>query len=90
MLRESRPNLIVLDILLRGSNGLALLDYLFDRPIFATLPVICFSGCDDDDVMAEARLLGADGFVVKSADYDRCLTALEAALLPWLRPSPVR
>ncbi len=63
-LMEEKPNLVILDMMMRRPNeGL---EYL--PKIKALLPetrVIMVTGVNDDDIVAEAKKLGADDYITK-------------------------
>lgn len=71
------PQLILLDVTLPGIHGLAGLAWLRER--FGDVPVLMLSARDDAQVVAEARRLGANGFVSKAAAPDVLVDALRQA-----------
>jgi two-component system nitrate/nitrite response regulator NarL len=71
------PELILLDVTLPGIHGLAGLAWLRER--FGAVPVLMLSARDDAQVVAEARRLGANGFVSKAAAADVLVDALRLA-----------
>jgi two-component system nitrate/nitrite response regulator NarL len=71
------PELILLDVTLPGIHGLAGLAWLRER--FGAVPVLMLSARDDAQVVAEARRLGANGFVSKAAAADVLVEALRMA-----------
>jgi DNA-binding NarL/FixJ family response regulator len=73
------PHLILLDVTLPGIHGLAGLGWL--REHFGPVPVIMLSARDDTQVVAEARRLGANGFVSKAAAPEVLVDALRQASL---------
>jgi len=73
------PELILLDVTLPGIHGLAGLAWLRER--FGEVPVLMLSARDDEQVVAEARRLGAHGFVSKSAAPHVLVEALRQASL---------
>ncbi len=72
-----RPELVLLDVTLPGIHGLAGLAWLRER--FDAVPVLMLSARDDAQVVAEARRLGAHGFVSKAAAPDVLIDALRRA-----------
>ena len=72
------PDLIILDLVMKQMNGLALLAAL--RRIDKAVPVLMLSGIAEDPPLAEMRALGANGFVHKSACHDELLAAISAVL----------
>jgi PAS domain S-box-containing protein len=71
--RQLHPLVIMLDVVMPGMNGWAVLTALKDDPELADIPVVLFTGVVDD--RTEALRRGASDFVVKPVDPDR-LTAI--------------
>ena len=69
-LRNSAPDLVVLDLGMPRTDGLELLDALMDEPRFEDLRVVVFSGRCDPETVALARKLGARDFIQKGAAWD--------------------
>lgn len=78
MIRESAPDLLLLDVYLPGMSGIDLLYTLEHEG--RTVPALAFSGMPDDEMARETMLMGADDFILKPFDLD----ALESSLLPKL------
>ena len=81
-LRQSQPDLVVLDLGMPRTDGLDLLDALMDEPRFEDLRVVVFSGRCDPDTVARAKELGARDFIEKGSAWDdvrnRILSQLHA------------
>ena len=75
---EKEFDLVLLDIMLPGTNGLSLLGILRKR--FPAVPVVVLSALDDLDTVNRAMRLGAAGYVTKSGDGDTLLEALKRVL----------
>ncbi len=77
-LQQTQPNVVVLDLSLRGSNGIDLIKDI--RSKYGQLPVLVFS-MHDESIYAE-RLLsaGANGYIMKEATADQLLSALRRVL----------
>jgi CheY-like chemotaxis protein len=71
--RELRPLVIMLDVVMPGMDGWAVLTALKADPELADIPVVLFTGMMDD--RTEALRLGASDYMVKPVDPDR-LTAV--------------
>lgn len=65
-LKEFKPSLVILDIMLPGKNGLDVLKEMRDLPEFQETPVIVFTNKDDDNDRKLANALGAKDFLVKA------------------------
>ncbi len=75
---EKEFDLVLLDIMLPGTNGLSLLGILRKR--FPAVPVVVLSALDDLDTVNRAMRLGAAGYVAKSVSGDILLDALRRVL----------
>jgi CheY-like chemotaxis protein len=75
-LRQSEPDLVVLDLGMPRTDGLELLDALMDEPRFGHLRVVVFSGRTDPDTVALARRLGARDFIEKGARWEEVRTKI--------------
>jgi len=75
---EEEFDLVLLDIMLPGTNGLSLLGILRKR--FPAVPVVVLSALDDLDTVNRAMRLGASGYVTKSATAKMLLDALKRVL----------
>jgi len=81
IVREHRPDLIFLDIMLPGMNGFAALRRLRQDPSTARIPVIMISG--DEQSMARMVLdrMGADDFMKKPFGRAEVFTRIERLVL---------
>lgn len=66
MAHEKHPDLIVLDIILPGMDGLELLTRLKADEETKNIPVLMFSNLDDPAKITQSKTLGAEGFFVKA------------------------
>jgi DNA-binding response OmpR family regulator len=80
--RAERPDLIVLDVMLPGQDGFAVLEQLQEAPEDDRMPVVVFTGGDADTSHDRATALGAAGFLAKPFGTDELLSAIENALGP--------
>lgn len=60
------PDLIILDIMMPGMDGLTTLAEIKKNPQLATIPVIVASNLGQKDELEKAKALGARDFIVKS------------------------
>lgn len=65
-IKEERPDLILLDILLPGMNGLELLKRKNEDPNIAFIPVIVISNLGSKSEVDQAIKLGAKDYIVKA------------------------
>ena len=76
VLRE-RPDIVLMDIVMPGQNGLE-----STRQIMAEFPtcIVMLTANSDSEHMAEARELGAAGYIPKPVTAEHLLPALKQAL----------
>ncbi len=63
---EKKPDVIILDILLPGIDGIEVLRQLKADESTKNIPVLMFSNLDDKEKIQEGKTLGAEGFFVKA------------------------
>jgi CheY-like chemotaxis protein len=78
--RAEHPDLIVLDMMLPGRDGFAVLEELRESPEDERMPVIVFSGTVGGKGRDRATSLGAAGFLAKPFETDELLGAIDRAL----------
>jgi excisionase family DNA binding protein len=81
VLDDSRPDLILLDVMMPKVDGWEMLQRVHDRHGVGAVPVVMFSGKVDARVADEAAERGAQGFIGKPFD-PRELIAQTKQLLP--------
>ncbi|NMB91591.1 response regulator [candidate division WWE3 bacterium] len=59
-------NLLLLDIMLPGRDGLKILKDLKENPQFKKGPVIALTNLNSENIIQEAFSSGADGYLIKS------------------------
>ena len=69
------PDLLVLDVVLPGFNGVEVLSRLRRR--VRGLRVVFFSGCTQEQLIAQAIALGADAYVLKTQPLQTLLEAID-------------
>ena len=77
LIRAERPELVLLDLLLPGRDGIELLQ---EMPELSDLPVIFISGYGRDETIARAFELGADDYIVKPFSPTELVARIRAAL----------
>lgn len=78
LIASHRPAIVLLDLHLPDGSGLALLAELKTDPATAGTRVIVLSGLLGDEVQAQARALGAEGFLAKPFGHETLSRALHA------------
>ena len=77
LLQKSRPHLVLLDLLLPGTDGIELMERI---PALADRPVIFLSGYGRDETIARALQTGAADYVVKPFSPTELVARIQAAL----------
>ncbi len=75
--RVQRPDLILMDVFLRGTDGLDILTQLKSDPVLAGTPVVMCSGMDVSD---KCTTRGAQAFLLKPYSPDHLLETIRACL----------
>ncbi len=81
VLDESRPDLILLDVMMPRVDGWEMLQHVHDSHGVGAVPVVMFSGKVDERAADEAAERGAQGFIGKPFDPSE-LIAQTKQLLP--------
>ena len=84
-IRYPLPILIVLDLKLPGIAGLELLPVIRRNRDTKAIPVVILTGEENDRIMRGAYELGANSYLVKSADKAKVLALAEGIRDYWLR-----
>ena len=83
ILERQRPDIMVLDIIMPGMDGLEVLRTIRSHPMHKDLPIIVYSARDDAETIDEAFKSGAQDYLVKSqSDFERVHTCIEEHLGP--------
>lgn len=80
LVREKRPDLILMDMVMPEINGLETLRRLKASDRFASIPVMMVTGQSDKDLVVECLKAGAVDFVVKPLDREVLLRKVERFL----------
>ena len=64
-IRQSPPRIIVLDLVLPGADGIAVIDEIRDDPALSQTPIIIYSAADLDRAERELAQLGHTAFLSK-------------------------
>ncbi|OWK47494.1 response regulator [Fimbriiglobus ruber] len=70
MVKEYRPELIILDVMLPDINGKEVCHRVRSDASLEEVRIICMSGMVEEDKIQELRLAGADDFLRKPFDLD--------------------
>jgi len=66
--RHPLPALVLLDINMPKKSGLEVLKWIRQQPSFKSLSVLMLTSSPRPEDMEKARLLGADGYLIKPSD----------------------
>ncbi len=83
LLRTARPDLVLLDLVLPGADGIELLERL---PELAHIPVIFISAYGGDESIAKALETGAEDYIVKPFSATELTARVRVALRKRLGP----
>ena len=88
MVAASRPDVLLVDVMMPGIDGRALTRQLRDDPITRDLPIVICSALADDPEQWQAWASGANSFVAKPFEIDALVAELAdafGATLTWQR-----
>ncbi len=81
LVKEFRPDIVVLDIMLPDINGKEVCQRVRMDPTMKSVKIICISGMVEQDKIADLRAVGADDFMSKPFEVEklveRCCEMLE-------------
>ncbi len=77
---ETRPDLLLLDVMLPDGNGFDILAQLRNRPEFATLPIVMLTAKAELVHIRNGLALGADGYVTKPYSKDQLVEVISRVL----------
>ena len=80
MVKEYRPDLIILDVMLPDINGREVCHRVRADQNMEDVRIICISGMVEDDKVQELKLAGADDFLPKPFDVDVLIEKMCAQL----------
>ena len=80
MIAVQRPDVIVCDLMMPNISGLDFLRQRLDDPFLSAIPVIITSAYGMEDMIEDARVLGAFDILHKPFSRQELLEMLEAAL----------
>jgi DNA-binding response OmpR family regulator len=78
---KSKPDLVLLDIMMPAGSGLVMLEYLRENVKTFNIPVIVLTGISDKQTKEAAEKLGISGYFVKPVDMDKLIEELKEVLI---------
>jgi len=79
--REFKPDVILLDIMMPGSDGYAVCKELKQDPNFAETPIIFLTGKDREDDQGRSFQSGGDMYIKKPFSCERLLEIVNIVLM---------
>lgn len=79
-LQQSRPNIVLLDVMMPGDDGFAVLEKIRALHSYADLPIIMSTACDARADILKALRLGANDFAPKPVRIPELLDTIERNL----------
>jgi CheY-like chemotaxis protein len=80
LLHKIEFDLILLDILMPGMNGIEFLEYIKKQIWYENIPVIFVSSESDFKTVAQAVNLGANGYIKKPIEKELLLNKIQAVI----------
>lgn len=68
LIRDNKPDLVFCDVVMPGISGLVVLEHI--KRAFPNQKVILMSGLNEENAIEEARVLGAETFLLKPVGLD--------------------
>lgn len=81
-LAKGKPDLVLLDVALRGSSGLDLCEKIRNDPMMADLPVVIISNLGSPEDIEAGLAVGANAYLTKPISQDELLEAVRQNLDP--------
>ena len=79
-MEQTRPDLIVADIMMPALNGYALYKTVRARPEWASIPVIFLTSRAENEDVLRGKKLGVEGYITKPFDPNELLAIVRTAL----------
>jgi DNA-binding response OmpR family regulator len=79
-LEKRKPDLVLLDVVLRGSSGLDLCEKVRKDPLLADLPIVIISNLDSPEDIKAGLEAGANVYLTKPISQDELLEAVQQNL----------
>lgn len=79
--KEVRPDVILLDIMMPGTDGYSICNEIKSDPALANVPVVFLTGKDMNEDMGRSFKVGGDMFIKKPFSCERLLEIVNIILL---------
>ena len=78
--KERRPDLILLDVMMPGLNGLEVCRQMKQDAATAPIPIVIVTAKESRTIRDEAAAAGANGFIQKPYEFSELLRHIQTAL----------
>lgn len=78
--KDTKPDLIMLDVMMPGMTGFEVLHKLKENDATATIPVIMLTGVSERSKMVEAIGSGTAYYIIKPFDFDDLMEKVKTVL----------
>lgn len=78
MIKSDPPNIVLLDLMLPGMNGLEVLKKI--NTLELNIPIILLTGYGSKEMTLEGMNLGAFDYIMKPCDFDGLVSKIQEAL----------
>ena len=81
LLDQLRPDMILLDVMMPGLNGIDVLKTIRSHPVHKQLPVVVYTALSDAETREAALASGTQDYLIKSkADFEQIRHCIESHL----------
>lgn len=80
MLRQAPPDLVLLDLMMPGKDGIEVLEDVAADPELRNIPVILLTAKGEQEDLERGAILGARGHITKPFDPEQMVRTVKAAL----------
>lgn len=81
-MEQTRPDLIIADIMMPALNGYGLYEHIRRRPEWSSIPIIFLTSRSEPEDVMKGEALGVDGYITKPFNPDKLLDLLHTLLFP--------
>ncbi len=80
LMKKSPPDLILLDIMMSGKDGIQILKEIKLTPGFTRIPILLWSSVDRTNIKIKGLKLGADDYITKPVDKAELLARIQLSI----------
>jgi len=86
LIREKKPDIVLLDILMPVKNGFDVLEEMNEDPSIASIPVVILSNIDDEKSLKTAGKFDTRFYLIKSLTTPQKMVQIVREVLHWRKP----